>query len=245
MSGHSKWHSIKHKKGAADAKRGKIFTKVAAEIAVAAKDGGDPDMNFKLRLAIQKAKAVNMPSTNIDRAIARGSGTAGGPALEELTYEGYGPSGVAVMVSALTDNRNRTGAEIKSAFSKYGGNLGAVGSVGYLFEKKGVVVCKEGADKEKLELIAIDAGATDIDDSAEQLIIYTAPNDVDKMREALGEDNVESADTEQIASQTIQVDDEKKASSLMKMVDMLEGFEDVVEVSGNYDISDEIMEKLG
>lgn len=245
MSGHSKWHSIKHKKGAADAKRGKIFTKLAAEIAVAAKDGADADMNFKLRLAIQKAKAANMPAGNIDRAIARGAGTAGGAALEELTYEGYGPSGVAVMVSALTDNRNRTSPEVKSAFSKYGGNLGAPGSVSYLFEQKGVVVCKPGADKEALELAAIEADATDIDDSGEQLIVYTAPNDVEKMREALGSDNVESAEVEKIASQTIRVDDEKKASSLMKMIDMLEDYDDVIEVSANYDIPDEIMEKLG
>jgi YebC/PmpR family DNA-binding regulatory protein len=245
MSGHSKWHSIKHKKGAADAKRGKIFTKLAAEIAVAAKDGADADMNFKLRLAIQKAKAANMPAGNIDRAIARGAGTAGGAALEELMYEGYGPSGVAVLVSALTDNRNRTSPEVKSAFSKYGGNLGAPGSVSYLFEQKGVVVCRAGADKEALELAAIDAGAIDIDDSGEQLIVYTAPNDVEKMREALGTDNVESAEVEKIASQTIRVDDEKKASSLMKMIDMLEDYDDVIEVSANYDIPDEIMEKLG
>lgn len=245
MSGHSKWHSIKHKKGAADAKRGKIFTKLAAEIAVAAKDGADADMNFKLRLAIQKAKAANMPAGNIDRAIARGAGTAGGAALEELMYEGYGPSGVAVLVSALTDNRNRTSPEVKSAFSKYGGNLGAPGSVSYLFEQKGVVVCRAGADKEALELAAIDAGAIDIDDSGEQLIVYTTPNDVEKMREALGPDNVESAEVEKIASQTIRVDDEKKASSLMKMIDMLEDYDDVIEVSANYDIPDEIMEKLG
>ncbi len=245
MSGHSKWHSIKHKKGAADAKRGKIFTKLAAEIAVAAKDGADADMNFKLRLAIQKAKAANMPAGNIDRAIARGAGTAGGAALEELMYEGYGPSGVAVMVSALTDNRNRTGPEVKSAFAKYGGNLGAPGSVSYLFEQKGVLVCRANADKEEMELAAIDAGATDIDDSGEQLIVYTAPNDVEKMREALGQDNVESAEVEKIASQTIRVDDEKKASSLMKMIDMLEDYDDVIEVSANYDIPDEIMEKLG
>lgn len=245
MSGHSKWHSIKHKKGAADAKRGKIFTKLAAEIAVAAKDGADSSMNFKLRLAVQKAKAANMPSTNIDRAIARGAGTAGGPALEELTYEGYGPSGVAVMVNALTDNRNRTGADVKAAFAKYGGNLGAPGSVGYLFEQKGVVVCRANADKEALELAAIDAGATDIDDTGEQLIVYTAPSDVETMRNALGPDNVESAEVEKIASQTIRVDDEKKASSLMKMIDLLEDSDDVVEVSANYDIPDEVMEKIG
>ena len=245
MSGHSKWHSIKHKKGAADAKRGKIFTKVAAEISVAAKGGADPEMNFKLRLAIQKAKAVNMPAINIDRAIARGSGQGGGAALEELTYEGYGTGGVAVLVHALTDNRNRTGADIKSAFAKYGGNLGAPGSVSYLFEQKGVIVCREGGNKEELELAAIDAGASDIDDSGDQLIIYTTPHDLEKVKEALGEGNVESSETEQIANQTVLIEDEKKASTLMKMVDMLDDFDDVVEVSANYDIPDAIMEKLG
>ncbi len=245
MSGHSKWHSIKHKKGAADAKRGKIFTKLAAEIAVAAKDGADADMNFKLRLAIQKAKQSNMPAANIDRAIARGSGQGGGAALEDLMYEGYGPSGVAVMVRALTDNRNRTGADVKSAFSKFGGNLGAPGSVSYLFEQKGVVVCHAASDREALELAAIDAGALDIDDSGEQLVVYTSPNDVEKMREALGADNVESAEVEKIATQTVRLEDEKKASSLMKMIDMLEDNDDVVEVSANYDIPDEVMEKLG
>lgn len=245
MSGHSKWHSIKHKKGAADAKRGKIFTKLAAEIAVAAKDGADADMNFKLRLAIQKAKQSNMPAANIDRAIARGSGQGGGAALEDLMYEGYGPSGVAVMVRALTDNRNRTGADVKSAFSKFGGNLGAPGSVSYLFEQKGVVVCHAASDREALELAAIDAGALDIDDRGGQLAGYTSPNDVEKMREALGADNVESAEVEKIATQTVRLEDEKKASSLMKMIDMLEDNDDVVEVSANYDIPDEVMEKLG
>lgn len=245
MSGHSKWHSIKHKKGAADAKRGKIFTKLAAEIAVAAKDGADPDMNFKLRLAVQKAKQSNMPAANIERAIARGSGQAGGATLEELVYEGYGPSGVAVIVNALTDNRNRTGADVKAAFSKFGGNLGAPGSVSYLFEQKGVVTCKQTADKEALELAAIDAGAVDIDDSGEQLVVYTKPNDVEAMREALGPDNVETAEVEKIAAQTVLIEDEKKASSLMKMIDMLEESDDVVEVSANYDIADELLEKLG
>ena len=142
MSGHSKWHSIKHKKGAADAKRGKIFTKLAAEIAIAAREGADPKMNYKLRLAVSKAKQNSMPAANIERAIARGSGQSGGAALEELTYEGYGPSGVAFLVRAVTDNRNRTAADVKSTFTKFGGNLGATGSVAYMFEERRVIIKK-------------------------------------------------------------------------------------------------------
>lgn len=243
MSGHSKWASIKHKKGAADAKRGKIFTKLGHEIAIAARDGADPSMNFKLRLAVQKAKAANMPSTNIERSIARGAGTGEAAALEELTYEGYGPAGVAIMARALTDNRNRTGPEIKSTFTKFGGNLGATGSVAYLFEQKGVIVCKEGLDKDEVALTAIDAGASDIDDSGDQVIIYTSAAELEKVKDVLS-DMVESADVEMIASQTISVDDAHKAQTLMKLIDALDDIDDVVSVTANYDISDEIMSKL-
>jgi len=243
VSGHSKWHSIKHKKGAADAKRGKIFTKLGNEIAIAAREGADPSTNFKLRLAVAKAKGANMPAANIERSIARGSGTGDGAALEQLTYEGYGPAGVAVMVSALTDNRNRTGADVKSTFSKYGGNLGAPNSVAYLFEQKGVIVCKEDLDKDEISLMAIDAGASDVDDSGEQVIVYTSPSDLEKVRESLG-DNVESADVEMIASQSIVVDDEKKAQTLLKLIDALDDLDDVISVTANYDIADEILQKL-
>lgn len=243
MSGHSKWHSIKHKKGAVDAKRGKIFTKLGHEIAIAAREGADVTTNFKLRLAVAKAKSANMPSSNIERSIARGSGTGDGAALEQLTYEGYGPAGVAVMVNSLTDNRNRTGADVKSTFSKYGGNLGAPNSVSYLFEQKGVILCKAGLDKDEVALQAIDAGASDVDDSGEQVIVYTAPNDLEKVRESLG-DNVESADVEMIASQSIAVDDEKKAQTLLKLIDALDDLDDVISVTANYDISDNVMEKL-
>ncbi len=243
MSGHSKWHSIKHKKGAADAKRGKIFTKLGHEIAIAARDGADPSMNFKLRLAVQKAKAANMPAANIERSIARGAGTGESAALEELNYEGYGPAGVAIMARALTDNRNRTGPEIKSTFTKFGGNLGATGSVAYLFEQKGIIVCKPGIDKDEVTLKAIDAGAADIDDSGDQVIIYTKPNELEQIREKLGED-VESADVEMSPSQTISVDDVKKAQTLIKLIDALDDIDDVVSVTANYDISDEIMSQL-
>jgi YebC/PmpR family DNA-binding regulatory protein len=244
MSGHSKWHSIKHKKGITDAKRGKVFTKMAAEIAVAAQGGADPDMNFKLRLAIQKAKAANVPANNIERAIARGAGTGDGAKLEELTYEGYGPAGVAVLVKALTDNRNRTAPAVKAAFSKHGGNLGAPGSVSYLFEQKGIIVCKEGIDKDELSLVAIEAGAADIDDSGSQLVVYTSPNDLEKVRDALGEDNVESAEVKLEANQTVVVDDAGKAKTILNLMEALDDLDDVVEVTSNFDIPDEIMSTL-
>lgn len=244
MSGHSKWHSIKHKKGAADAKRGKIFTKMAAEIAVAAQGGADPDMNFKLRLAIQKAKAANVPAANIERAIARGSGQGDGAKLEELTYEGYGPAGVAIMVKALTDNRNRTGAEVKSTFSKHGGNLGAPGSVAYMFEQKGVIACKPGLDSDELSLLAIEAGADDIDDSGEQLVIYTGPNSLEKVRDALGEDNVESAEVKQEPSQTVMIEDASKAKTILNLMEALDDLDDVVDVTSNFDIPQELINSI-
>jgi len=240
MSGHSKWASIKHKKGATDAKRGKIFTKMASEITLAAREGADPDMNFKLRLAVQKAKANNVPAVNIERAIAKGSGASGGAALEELTYEGYGPAGVAIMARALTDNRNRTGPDVRSTFTKHGGNLGATGSVDYLFEQKGVIVCKADANKDEAELAAIDAGATDIDDSEDQVVIYTSPADLESIKDVLGS-MVESADVEMKASQTILVDDEKKAQTLLRLIDALDDLDDIISITSNYDIPDEIL----
>jgi len=244
VSGHSKWHSIKHKKGAADAKRGKIFTKLGNEIAVAAREGADPATNFKLRLAVAKAKSANMPSANIDRSIARGSGTGDGAALEELSYEGYGPSGVAIMAKALSDNRNRTGADVKSTFAKYGGNLGAPGSVGYMFEQKGVIVCSPSSNKDDVVLAAIDAGAQDVDDTGDQVVVYTSPNELENIREKLGE-YVESADVEMSPSQTITVDDTKKAQSLMRLIEALDDLDDVVSVTANYDISEDIMNQIG
>lgn len=244
MSGHSKWHSIKHKKGAADAKRGKVFTKMAAEIAVAAQGGADPAMNFKLRLAIQKAKAANVPAVNIERAIAKGSGQGEGARLEELTYEGYGPAGVAIIVKALTDNRNRTGAEVKSTFTKHGGNLGSQGSVAYLFEQKGVIICKEGLDKDELSLLAIEAGADDIDDSADQLAVYTSPNNLETVRDAIGQDQVESAEIKQEPSQTTMVDDASKAKTILNLMEALDELDDVVEVTSNFDIPEEVLNSI-
>lgn len=244
MSGHSKWHSIKHQKAAADAKRGKIFTKLGNEIAVAARDGADPDMNFRLRLAIAKAKQNNMPASNIDRAIARGSGQGGGAALEELTYEGYGPAGVAIMVKALTDNRNRTASEVKSAFTRMGGNLGGTGSVAYLFDQKGVIYTKVGVNKDEIALQAIELGAMDIDDSGEQLIIYTKPSELERIKRELGDDVIEQSELELTPTHTVQLDDPQKATSLMKLIDHLDELDDVVSVSSNYDIPDEILANL-
>ena len=244
MSGHSKWASIKHKKGALDAKRGKIFTKMAAEIAVAAQDGADPAMNFKLRLAIQKAKAANVPATNIERAIAKGSGQGGGAKLEELVYEGYGPAGVAIMVKALSDNRNRTSPEIKSTFSKHGGSMGGQGSVAYLFEQKGVIICKPDAEKDNLSLAAIEAGADDIDDTGQQLVIFTSPNKLENVRDALGKDNIDSAEVKQEPSQTVVVEDESKAKTILNLMEALDDLDDVVEVTSNFDIPESILSKL-
>ena len=248
MSGHSKWHSIKHQKAAADQKRGKVFTKLAAEIAIAAREGDDPKMNYKLRLAVTKARQNAMPADNIDRAIARGSGQAGGAALEELTYEGYGPSGVAILVRTVTDNRNRTAADVKSVFSKYHGNLGAPGSVSYMFEQRGVLIAKADIDQDEVTLAAIDAGATDIDDNGEQLIIYSAPADVEKIKDIInssgGEDKIEQSDVEMIAKQQVQVDDPSKATSILKMIDALDSLDDVISVDGNFDIPDDILEQV-
>lgn len=244
MSGHSKWHSIKHQKATADARRGKIFTKLANEIASAAQTGADPKMNFKLRLAIAKAKAASMPAKNIERSIARGSGQTGSARLEDLKYEGFGPAGVAIMVKAVSDNRNRTGSAVKSIFAKMGGNLGASGSVGYQFSRKGVIILKDLANRDDLALKAIEAGASDIDDSGKQLIIYCPPNDLEKIKAELGEDNIESADIEMVATQKVLVQDPKKAASVLKLVDALDELDDVVEVAANFDIPDDIMAKL-
>lgn len=244
MSGHSKWASIKHKKGAADAKRGKIFTKLGNEIAVAAREGADPSMNFKLRLAVAKAKQANMPANNIERSIARGAGTGEGAALEELTYEGYGPAGVAIFVKALSDNRNRTASDVKSSFSKHGGNLGAPGSVAYMFEQKGVIIAKANVDKDDIALKAIEIGADDIDDSGEQVIIYTAPAELERIRDELGEDNVDSAEVKLLPNQEVLVEDEQKARTIMRLMEALDDLDDVVEVTANFDIPEEVLNNL-
>jgi YebC/PmpR family DNA-binding regulatory protein len=246
MSGHSKWATIKRSKGAADAKRGQLFTKLGREIMVAVREGGsDPGSNFRLRLIIEKAKEANMPKDNIERAIQRGSGLLKGDTLEEVIYEGYGPEGTAVLVSALTDNRNRSVAEIRRVFTRHGGNLGETGCVAWLFDRKGYLTIQpENGDAEELALKAIDAGAEDVKVSDDLVEVITLPEDFQKVRDALEENEVEvdSAELSWLPKTTVQLDD-KTTTQNMRLVEDLEELEDVLNVYSNLDISDEVMAK--
>jgi YebC/PmpR family DNA-binding regulatory protein len=247
MSGHSKWSSIKHKKGAADAKRGKLFTKLARAITVAARDGGgDPDGNPALGTAVQKARDASMPKDNIQRAIDRGTGAgADSAAIEHIVYEGYGPAGVAVLVEALTDNRNRAGAEIRFAFSKHGGSLGEPGSVAWIFEKKGaIVVDGERYDEDDL-IVAIDAGAEDVREDGDQLRVICEPGDLVAVREALEKAGVEvvSAGIAMEPKTTVELKGHD-AERLLKLLDALDEQDDVDEVFANFDIPEDVLEKL-
>jgi YebC/PmpR family DNA-binding regulatory protein len=247
MSGHSKWSSIKHKKGAADAKRGKLFSKLARAIIVAARDGGgDPENNPTLATAIQKAKDASMPKENIQRAIDRGTGAGSdGAAIERIVYEGYGPAGVAVMVEALTDNRNRASAEIRHAFSKHGGSLGEPGSVAWIFEKKGAIVV-DGSRYGEDDLIgAIDAGAEDVREDGEQLRVLSEPGDLTAVREALEASGVEieSAGLATEPKSTVELKGHD-AERLLKLLDALDEQDDVDEVFANFDIPEDVLEQL-
>ena len=241
MSGHSKWHSIKHKKGALDAKRGKLFTKFIKELTVAARTGGgDPDANARLRKAINDAKAGNMPNDTIDRAIRRGTGEEEGVNYEELTYEGYGPGGVALMVQSMTDNRNRTVAEIRHIFSKNGGNLGENGSVGWMFEKKGYIVVEKSAkSEEELFELAIDAGADDLRDDEDNFEIITSPDAFDAVLTALKGAGIEPqvAEVEMVPQNYIKLEG-ADARQMLKLMEALEDHDDVQKVSANFDISE-------
>lgn len=247
MSGHSKWHSIKHKKGAADAKRGKLFSKLARAITVAARDGGgDPSGNPTLATAIQKAKEASMPKDKIQKAIDVGTGAGSeGAAIERIVYEGYGPAGVAVLVEALTDNRNRAGAEIRHAFSKHGGNLGEPGSVAWIFEKKGVIVVDSSRYSEDDLIGAIDAGAEDVHEDGDQLRIICEPADLTAVREALEGEGIEivSAGLATEPKSTVEVKGHD-AERLLKLLDALDEQDDVDEVFANFDIPAEVLEKL-
>ncbi|OMH40154.1 YebC/PmpR family DNA-binding transcriptional regulator [Desulfurobacterium indicum] len=244
MAGHSKWANIKHKKAAQDAKRGKIYTKLAREITVAAREGGgDPEFNPRLRAAIEKAKKFNMPKENIERAIKRGTGEIAGETYEEVTYEGYGPGGVAIIVKCLTDNRNRTASEVRHAFSKHGGNLGTSGCVAWMFERKGVVTINaEGKDEEEVMMIAIDAGAEDFVNEDGQFIIYTQPQDLENVKKALEEAGVEieEAKLDLVPQNTTRVEGET-AKKVLKLLEVLEDLDDVQEVYSNFDMPDEVM----
>jgi YebC/PmpR family DNA-binding regulatory protein len=248
MSGHSKWAGIKHQKAANDAKKGVVFTKMAREIAVAAKEGGgDPTGNFRLRLAIQKAREVNMPADNIERAIKRGTGEGGAAQYEELRYEGYGPAGVAIMVDALTDNRNRTASEIRSIFSRHGGAVAEQGAVGWLFKRKGIIIVDPaGRDPEDLALQVIELGASDVQVVDGQLEVETEPEDFEAVREGLAKTGakVSSAEVTMNPSSTVPVAEEREAEKLLRLMNDLEDSDDVQNVYANFDIATEQLERL-
>ena len=246
MSGHSKWAQIKRQKGVADARRGQLFTKLAREIIVAVREGGsNPEANFRLRLAIQKGRDHNMPLDNIDRAIKRGSGHAEGTSLVEMTLEGYGPNGAAILVKALSDNRNRTLQDVRNIFTRHGGNLGESGCVAWLFNSRGLITVETNSqDAEELALEAIDAGADDVKIEKGYIDIYTKPTELEKVREALEAKNITiaSAELSMIPKSTVEME-EKAALQTLKLLDRLEELDEVQHVSSNVDFSDAILEK--
>lgn len=250
MSGHSKWAGIKHKKAIVDAKKGKAFTQVANMIAVAArKGGGDPKMNPALALAIQKAKAVNMPATNVERAIKRGTGDGGGAAIEDILYEGYGPGGIAVLVETATDNKNRTVSEVRSSFTKYGGSLGNTGSVAYLFDQKGQIevdLKSQKLSQEEIEMAILDTAAEDFSEQENLIFVYTKPTDLMSVRDALESVGVVvgNVSLENIPKTEVIVKDKDKAKSVLKLMDVLEELDDVVSVHSNFDIPEEILKEI-
>jgi YebC/PmpR family DNA-binding regulatory protein len=247
MSGHNKWSTIKHKKGKADAKRGKVFSKLVKEITVAARmGGGDPDGNPRLRQAVDKAKAESMPKDNIERAIKKGSGEIGGAQYEQIMYEGYGPGGAAVLVDVLTDNRNRAVAEIRHAFTKNRGNLGENGCVGWIFDSKGyIAVPRAAADEDRIMELALDAGAEDVTAAGDQWEITTAPSDFYLVKDAIEKAGlpVESSSLGMIPKNTVKLEG-KEAEQMIRLVDMLEDSDDVQNVYANFDIDEAELERL-
>jgi YebC/PmpR family DNA-binding regulatory protein len=249
MSGHSKWSSIKHKKGAADAKRGKLFSKLSRAIIVAAKEGGpDPAGNLALQNAIEKARSYSMPKENIDRAIAKGSGAdTDGSSFDTVVYEGYGPEGVAVLVEALTDNRNRTASEVRHQFTKHGGNLGATGAVAWQFERRGVVlVPAEGTDEEELLLAAADAGADDVELDGSSFVITGPPETLSSVREAVEASGfaMDSAELAMLPKATVAIESEATARQLLRLIEGLEESDDVQGVYANFDIPERVLEAV-
>ena len=249
MSGHSKWSSIKHKKGAADAKRGKLFSKLSRAIIVAAREGGpDPTGNLALANAVEKARSYSMPKENIERAIARGAGTdADAQAYETVVYEGYGPNGVALIVEALTDNRNRTASEVRHAFDKNDGNLGGSGAVAWLFERRGVVlVDAEGADEDELTLAAAEGGADDVSLDGTSFQVTSAPESLAAVRAALEAAgfSVDSAELTMVPKTTVEVADEGEAKKVLRLIDQLEENDDVQDVYSNFDIPEQVLEAV-
>jgi YebC/PmpR family DNA-binding regulatory protein len=249
VSGHSKWSSIKHKKGAADAKRGKLFSKLSRAIIVAAKEGGpDPSGNLALQNAIEKARSYSMPMDNIDRAIAKGSGAeADGSQFETVVYEGYGPSGVAVIVEALTDNRNRTASDVRHTFSKNDGNLGTSGAVVWLFERRGVVLVRaEGVDEDELTLAAAEGGADDVTLDGSSYQVLSAPENLATVREAVESAGfvIDSAELTMLPKTTVEVVDESDAKKVLRLMDQLEDNDDVQDVYANFDIPEQVLEAV-
>jgi YebC/PmpR family DNA-binding regulatory protein len=248
VSGHSKWSSIKHKKGAADKKRGQLFSKLSRAIIVAAREGGgDPAGNLALQNAIEKAKSYSMPKDNIERAIARGSGAdADAAAYETVVYEGYGPNGVAILVEALTDNRNRTASEVRAAFAKYGGNLGASGAVAWQFERRGVVLVDGAADEDELTLAAAEGGADDVALDGTTWQVTAAPETLTSVREAVEAAGftVDNAELTMIPKTTIAIEDEGDAKKLLRLIDALEENDDVQDVYANFDIPERVLEAV-
>ena len=247
MSGHSKWSTIKHKKGAADAKRGKIFTRLIKEITVAARlGGGDPGSNPRLRSAIQAAKAENMPKENIERGIKKGTGELEGVSYEEVNYEGYGPGGVALLVDCLTDNKNRTVADLKHIFDRHGGSLGEPGCVAWMFEKKGLIVSERGeVDEEKLLELALEAGAEDVKEEETEFEVITSPSDFETVKKAFDHSALtyHVAEIDMIPQNTVKLEG-KKAEQMLKMMEALEDHDDVSQVYANFDIPDDVMEAM-
>jgi len=246
MSGHSKWSSIKHQKAVTDARRGQLFTKLTREIIVTVRQGGsDPEMNFRLRLAVQKARDNNMPLENIERAIKRGSGTTDGASLIEMVLEGYGPGGTAILVQALTDNRNRTLQDVRNIFSRYGGSLGESGCVAWLFQSRGLISVKtNGLDADELALQAIDAGADDVKIENAYVEIYTKPEELEMVRTALEQNNlpIASAELSMVPKTTVELE-EKTALQALKLLDKLEELDEVQHVSSNADFPDAVLEE--
>mgnify|MGYP005669502373 FL=1 len=246
MSGHSKWATIKHKKGAADAKRGKLFAKLIKQVEVAARQGGgDPDANPTLRTMFQKARDNSVPLDTIERAVKRGTGELEGVNYETVTYEGYAPGGIALLIECLTDNRNRTSGDVRSTLSKNGGSLAEPGAVSWQFERKGVLLVPSSVEEEEVMLVALDAGAEDIVDEGEMWRVTTPPSDLPQVREALDEAGiaVESADLAMLPTSTVEVTDVAQVKGLMKLMDLLDDLDDVQDVHGNMDVSDELMDE--
>src|SRR3954453_15445729 len=247
MSGHSKWSTIKRQKGANDAKRGALFTKVAREISVAARQGGgDPDANYRLRLAIEKARSVNMPSDNIKRTIDKATGGGEADQFEEIVYEGYGPGGVAILVEAATDNRNRTAGDVRSIFTKAGGQLAGSGAVAWQFEPRGLIaVTANGRDPDEVALTAIDAGAEDVEESGDRIEVYTTPGELERVRQSLDKAGlpVESAENAMVAKNTVEVDTHRARQNL-RLVALPEVHADVQRLTANFDTPEEIFAEV-